>query len=125
VNLSRHLSLISALALVLLAAPTAQATPAAQLTRGFYDCYSWDAAAGNTTYRGSLQVVSSSRYSWGPNRKGRTIVSGRSGSYAAGQQINFTGVLSKLYGIVKPGNRIVMFAKGEKYAAWTCYYKFA
>jgi hypothetical protein len=126
VNLSRHLSLICALAIVLSVAPAAQATSAAQLPRGFYDCYSWDAAAGNTIYRGSLQVVNSSRYSWGPNRKGRTIVSGRSGSYSTpGQQINFSGVLGDLYGIVKPGKRIVMFAKGEKYAAWTCYYKFA
>jgi hypothetical protein len=35
---------------------------------------------------------------------------------APGQQINFSGVLSRLYGIVR---------KGREDAAWTCYYKFA
>jgi hypothetical protein len=40
-----------------------------------------------------------------PNRKGQTIVSGRSDGYTApGQQINFSGVLSKLNGIVKPAS---------------------
>jgi hypothetical protein len=62
----------------------------------------------------------------GAEPQGPDDVSGRSGCYTApGQQINFSGVLSDLYGIVNPGKRIVMFAKGERYAAWTCYDKLA
>jgi hypothetical protein len=115
---------------LLLAAPVAyagdmaaeRATAAPRL--GFYNCYS---RGYPIVYQGSVQLRAGGRYAWGYlDTANRRLKSSRSGSYkVSGSRITWSGgTLAKLYGVVKTGAKFEVWAKGEKFAGYTCYFKF-
>ena len=105
-----------------LAAPLAMAAAAGTPSLGFYDCYA-GAVRSPKSYRGSVQLKGSNRYAQGVKRKGRALVSPRSGSYRAwGTRITWTsGRLAKQYGVVRNASRFDLRAKGATTKGSTCY----
>jgi hypothetical protein len=72
-------------------------------------------------------LLGGGRYGWGYlNTKARKLKSPRWGSYrVAGSRITWSGgSLAKLYGVVKTAGKFEVWAKGEKFSSYTCYFKF-
>jgi hypothetical protein len=123
-------SLLIGCATLLLAAPLAQAGSSAQERAtatprlGFYNCYS---KGYPIVYQGSVQLRGAGRYGWGYlDTANRRLKSPRSGSYrASGNRITWSGgPLTQLYGVVKTSSKFEVWARGEKFASYWCYFKF-
>jgi hypothetical protein len=115
-------TLVGAVALVL-AAPLAEARPTA-LQLGFYNCFS---KSYPITYQGTVQLQPAGRYGWGYlNTAARTLKNGRSGAYrVSGTRITWSGgPLGQLYGVVVAPTKFQIWAPGEKWSSYTCYFKF-
>jgi hypothetical protein len=124
-----RISLICCAAL-LLSAPLAQArstapqSATAALRLGFYNCYS---KGYPIVYEGSVQLRAGGRYGWGYlDTANRRLKSPRSGSYrVSGNRITWSGgPLAQLYGVVKTSSKFEVWAKGEKFSSYWCYFKF-
>ena len=108
---------------LLLAAPAGAGTAAAPKL-GFYNCYS---RGYPIVYQGTVQLRPGGGYSWGYlDTANRRLKSPRSGSYRAqGNRITWSGgPLAKLYGVVKSPAKFEVWVNGEKFASYTCYFKF-
>jgi hypothetical protein len=123
-------TILTCCAAALLAAPlaqageTAQGRAAAAPRLGIYNCYS---KGYPMVYQGSVQLRAAGRYAWGYlDTQTRRLKSARAGSYrASGTRITWSGgPLGQLYGVVKTGAKFELWARGEKYAAHWCYFKF-
>ena len=117
-------------AVLLLAAPLAHARSSEQERAGaaprlgFYNCYS---KGYPIVYQGSVQLRAGGRYGWGYlDTANRRLKSPRSGSYkASGTRITWSGgPLAQLYGVVKTSAKFEVWAKGEKFSSYWCYFKF-
>ena len=108
-----------------LAAPLAQAARTTTPSLGFYDCYTQGAARTTTAYRGSVQLRANNRYAQGRTRKGRRLVTARSGSYRVwGTRITWmSGRLAQRYGVIRTAARFELYAKGATTKGTTCYRK--
>jgi hypothetical protein len=123
-------SLLIGCATLLLAAPVAQAAASAQERAsatprlGFYNCYS---KGYPIVYQGSVQLRAGGRYGWGYlDTANRRLKSPRSGSYkASGTRITWSGgPLAQLYGVTKTSAKFEVWANGERFSSYTCYFKF-
>jgi hypothetical protein len=117
-------------AALLLAAPVAQARDVSQEVAsasprlGFYNCYS---KGYPIVYQGSVQLRAGGRYAWGYlDTANRRLKSSRTGSYrVSGTRITWSGgPLAQLYGVVKTGAKFEVWARGEQFASYWCYFKF-
>ena len=115
---------------VVLAAPVAEARTAgeqrtaAALQLGFYNCYS---RGYPIVYQGTAQLGSGGRYGWGYlDTANRRLKSPGWGTYrASGSKVTWAGgPLAKLYGVVKAPSKFEVWVSGEKFASYTCYFKF-
>lgn len=124
-----RISLICCAAL-LLSAPLAQARSTVQKSAtaaprlGFYNCYS---KGYPIVYQGSVQLRAGGRYWWGYlDTANRRLKSPRPGSYRiSGNRMTWSGgPLAQLYGVVKTPSKFEVWAKGEKFSSYWCYFKF-
>jgi hypothetical protein len=123
-------TLLIGCAALLLASPLAHASQAtseraaASPRLGFYNCYS---KGYPIVYQGSVQLRAGGRYAWGYlDTANRRLKSGRSGSYrVSGTRITWSGgPLAQLYGVVKTGAKFEVWARGEQFPSYWCYFKF-